>query len=93
MSSGCFDLSAVCDSGADAVWVQRGLQPPAWREFGEILSLITTSPTELPAWLPMPTVNESTPPLQPMHVPVVTPVDHPQGDLPPVLDDRPLPPV
>jgi hypothetical protein len=93
LSSGNFDLGAVCDSGADAVWVQRGLQPPSWRELGAILSLISTDPTELPDWLPMPDASTSTPPLQPLHVPVVTPVDRPQGDVPPVLDDKPLPPA
>lgn len=93
MTSGNFDLAAVADSAADAVWVQRGTSPAAWRELGEILTLITTEPTGLPAWLPMPTVDESTPPLQPLHIPVVSPVDRPQGDVPPVLDERPLPPV
>lgn len=91
MTSGNFDLGAICDSGSDAVWVQRGMAPAAWRELGEILTLITTEPTSLPAWLPMPTVNASTPPLQPLHIPVVTPVTRTEGDTPPVLDDRPLP--
>lgn len=27
------------------------------------------------------------------HVPVITPSDHPNGDLPPKLEERPLPPV
>jgi len=93
ISSGNYELSALCDSGADAVWVQRGLQPASWRELGTLLTQITTEPTELPSWLPMPTVNEDTPPLQPLHIPVINPVDRPTGDLPPVLDDKPLPPV
>jgi hypothetical protein len=93
MSSGNFNLGAVCDSGADAVWVQRGLEPAAWRELGEILSVITTAPTQLPAWLPMPNADPLLPLLQPLHTPVITPVDRQQGDLPPVLDDKPLPPV
>lgn len=92
-TSGNFDLGSLSDSGADAIWVQRGDQPAAWREVGQILTLITTSPTELPTWLPMPNPNASTPPMQPMHVPVVTPVDRPSGDLPPVLGDKPLPPM
>lgn len=91
MSSGLFDLGAVCDSGADAIWVQRGTQPAAWRELGSLLSLFTTTPTELPNWLPMPPVSASTPPMQPLHVPVVTPVDRPQEDVPPVIRERPLP--
>ena len=93
MSSGTFELGAVCDSGVDAVWVQRGLQPAAWRELSDILSLITTNPSELPPWMPMPVVGASTPALEPLHVPVVTPVIPPQGDVPPVLDDKPLPPA
>ncbi|MBL8860117.1 MAG: hypothetical protein JNL28_16525 [Planctomycetes bacterium] len=93
LTSGNYELGAVCDSGADAIWVQRGLQPASWRELGSILTQITTEATALPEWLPMPTVNESTPPLQPLHIPVVNPVDRPQGDIPPVLDDKPLPPV
>lgn len=91
ITSGNFNLGPVCDSGAEAIWVQRGLAPASWRELGEILSQITTAPTALPEWLPMPTADPSQPELQPLHVPVVTPVDRPQGDVPPVLDDAPLP--
>jgi len=93
ISSGNFDLGALCDSGADATWVQRGMQPASWRELGSLLSLITTTPTALPPWLPMPSVELVTPPLQPLHIPVVTPDNRPVTDQPPVLDDRPLPPI
>lgn len=88
-SSGVFDLADLVDSGTDAVWVQRGTSPAAWRDLGGILSLITTDPTELPAWLPLSQVNESTPPMEPTSIPVVTPVDRQEGDLPPDLGDTP----
>jgi hypothetical protein len=93
LSSGNFELGALADGGADAIWVQRGQQTAAWRELGQILTLITTSPTELPGWLPMASVDTTNPVLQPLHTPVVTPVDRPSGDVPPVLDDKPLPPM
>ncbi len=89
MTSGSFDLAELVDSGTDAVWVQRGTSPAAWRDLAGILSLITTDPTELPEWLPMPALGESTPPLPPMSIPVVTPVEREEEEVPPGLGDRP----
>lgn len=87
-----FDLSTLCDSGADAVWIQEGPQPPSWLEVGTQLTPLTPEPSGLPSGLTT-TTNEAAPVMEPLHVPVVTPVDRPNGDTPPVLDERPLPPV
>lgn len=93
-TSRALDLSVVCDVGADAVWIQDGTQLPSWLQIGNALSLFNADPSFLPSSMQN---NDSTqdpaPPLTPMHVPVVTPTGVPPGDLPPVLGEKPLPPM
>lgn len=91
-TTGGFDLSSLCDSGADALWVQDGAQPPSWREVGNSLTPMTPEPSWLPTWVPTEGANQSTVMLEPLHVPVITPVSRGEGDTPPVLDEKPLPP-
>jgi len=93
-TSRAFDLSAVCDSGADAVWIQDGTLLPSWLQIGDVLSLFGTDPSFLPDSLQnAATTQEQAPPMEPLHVPVITPNDPPVGDTPPGLGDTPLPPM
>lgn len=88
-----FDLATLADASVDAVWIQDGPQPPSWLDVGTTLTPTTTEPSTLPPSMPTNTTNEAAPTMQPLHVPVVTPVDRDGGDRPPVLDERPLPPA
>lgn len=95
-TSRAFDLSNVCDSGGDALWIQDGTAPPSWIQIGSTLTLLEPEPSFLPEWLPTSADATSTanePLVAPVHTPVVTPIDIPVGDLPPRIEDRPLPPV
>jgi hypothetical protein len=95
-TSRSFSLSALCDSGADALWIRNSGSIASWLEVSQVLTEITPGPSMLPSNLPS-TAAEATaepvPEFAPTHVPVITPVDRQQGDVPPVLGDRPLPPV
>lgn len=90
-TTGSLNLSDVCDTGADALWVQGGAQTPTWLELENTLSLKVKEGSQLPSWMVVQSALPE-PLLQPLHVPVVTPVDRPPGDTPPVLGDKPLPP-
>lgn len=93
-TSSSFDLSTICDAGADAVWIQDGAVLPSWLQIGNSLTLFTADPSFLPTSLPnAATTQEQAPPVEPLHVPVITPVVNPGGDTPPVLGDKPLPPL
>lgn len=88
-----FDLATLADSGADAVWIQEGPQPPSWIDVASTLTPLTPEPSSLPPSMPTDVTNDAAPTLEPLHVPIVTPVDRGGGDRPPVLDDTPLPPA
>jgi len=92
-TSRTFDLSSLCDAGGDAVWIQQGANPPSWLELGTVLTQLTPEPSGLPASMTIEAVNAAAPAMEPLHVPIVTPVSRPDGDRPPVLDERPLPPI
>lgn len=82
-------------SSADAgsiVWIRSNTgHSPAWLEtrggFAPFESEASTLPTRVLDTL---RDDESLPPT---HVPVITPSDRPNGDIPPKLEDGPLPPV
>lgn len=95
-TSHSYDLSSICDSGADALWVRNHVQPGSWLEFQETLTPMTPGPSLLPITIPV-TINAAVsvtaPAFAPSHVPVVTSDGNPDGHTPPVLDDKPLPPM
>jgi hypothetical protein len=93
-TSHSFDLSALCDTGADALWIQDGAALASWLQVGNALTLFGATPSFLPDALQSASTSpEEPPPLEPLHVPVITPTETPTGDCPPVLGDRPLPPM
>lgn len=94
-TSRSFDMGSLCDAAADALWIRNHAAIASWLEVDAVLTPITPGASQLPASMPSTAAEaESTvaPEFAPMHVPVVNPVDHPDGDTPPVLGDRPLPP-
>ncbi len=95
-TSRSFSMPTVCDSGADALWVRNHTAIASWLQFANTLSPITPGPSLLPIWMPITVeqaVNTLAPDFAPTHVPVVTPDHGADGDTPPVLGDRPLPPM
>jgi hypothetical protein len=95
-TSRSFDMATLCDTGADALWLRNTVNINSWLEVSDVLTEITPGPTMLPSNFPS-TAQEawstSAPEFEPTHVPIVDPDDEPQGDVPPVLGDRPPPPV
>lgn len=81
------------NAGAGSVlWIQSNAgRASAWLEsHGDFLALDSGESTLPSRVLETASADE---PLPPTHVPVITPSDRPNGDLPPRLEDDPLPPV
>jgi hypothetical protein len=95
-TSHSYDMSSLCDSGADALWVRNHAQAASWLEFQQTLTPMTAGPSLLPITIPVTldaAVSLTAPGFAPTHVPVVTTDDNPDGETPPVLGDKPLPPM
>jgi hypothetical protein len=96
-TSGALDLGAALTSGAQTIWIQQaGPHTFAWLQLGAQLSTLDANGSVLPESL-RPALqsgqDELAPACAPAHVPVITPSDTPDGDAPPKLGQRPLPPV
>jgi len=94
--SGTIALADVASRGLEAVWIQADASSTSWGQIGAVLLPEATGESMFPAELPSPTsvgTSGEDALMAPTHVPVITPSDVPQGDVPPKLEDRPLPPV
>ena len=94
-TSGALNLSGLCDSGGDALWIQAKTTRASWLQVGSSFTMLSPLPSFLPSAFPTTTDPSSGTVdmlMAPAHVPVITPVDQPEGDLPPTLRDQPLPP-
>jgi hypothetical protein len=95
-TSHSYDLVSLCDSGAEALWVRNHTQFGSWLEFQQTLISMSAGPSLLPINVPLTltaAVSLTAPAFAPTHVPVVTDDETPNGDKPPILDDKPLPPM
>jgi hypothetical protein len=94
--TGTLKLEDLSTRGADALWVQGDLASTTWTEVGSTLLVENTGESIFPDTLPAPTSEgneDETLIMSPMHVPVITPSETPAGDVPPVIEDTPLPPA
>lgn len=95
-SSHSYDMASLCDSGADALWVRNHVQAGSWLEFQQVLTPMTPGPSLLPITIPITidaAVSANAPAFAPTHVPVTTDDETPDGPKPPVLGNKPLPPM
>lgn len=95
-TSHSYDMSSLCDSGADALWVRNHVQSGSWLQFQDTLTPMTPGPSLLPITVPTTieaAVSVTEPAFAPTHVPVVTDDGNPDGPKPPVLGGKPLPPM
>lgn len=93
--TGTHQLESVAASGVDALWVQGDSARTSWFEIGASLFVEPTGASIFPSTLPSSTSAGSTGDqtlMAPTHIPVITPTDQPDGDVPPVIEERPLPP-
>jgi hypothetical protein len=90
-SSGALALAELAAAGFDAVWIETSsLGSQTWGRSGALTSALSASSlglSGLSANAPRPA------PPKPVHVPVVTPADRRNGDVPPRLEKKPLPPL
>lgn len=94
--TGTIALDQVAARGTDALWIQGNVARTSWSEIGAALFVETTGESLFPPDLPGASSAGTDPEnalLAPVHVPVITPSEGPQGDVPPKIEDRPLPPV
>jgi hypothetical protein len=93
--TGTIALDELAARGTDALWIQGDSTRTSWSEIGSALFVEDTGTSIFPATLPgdssAGTTSEAM--LAPVHVPVITPSDVPQGDCPPKIEERPPPPV
>lgn len=93
--TGTIALDELAARGTEALWIQGNSTRTSWSEIGSALFVEDTGSSIFPITLPgassAGSVTEAL--LAPVHVPVITPSDVPQGDCPPKLEDRPLPPA
>jgi len=94
--TGTHPLENMAAGGVDALWIQGDSARTSWIEIGASLFVRTTGasifPTTLPSSTSAGTSGDATL-MAPVHVPVITPGDDPEGDIPPAIRERPLPPV
>ena len=94
--SGTIAIDQLAARGTDAVWIQGDAARTSWSEIGSALFIENTGSSLFPPSLPGASSAGSEGEnalLAPIHVPVITPSDTPVGDVPPKIEDRPLPPV
>lgn len=84
-STADYDLASIASQRFEFFWMEkRGTLVNAW-------AMGPAGATFLPGETTT-TVGLATQPMAP-HVPVITPTDKPKGDLPPRIEEKPLPPV
>jgi len=90
-SSGMLALEDIASAGYDAFWIETTSQGShAWGRSGSSLWTIGPGDAGLTGLaFSVPTVRA----LRPTHVPVVSPSDRKNGDVPPRLERKPLPPL
>jgi hypothetical protein len=94
--TGTINLAAVAGRGTEALWVQGNASRTSWAELGAALFVETTGTSLFPPSLPADSsagTSAEAALLAPTHVPVITPSDTPEGDFPPEIEEKPLPPV
>lgn len=95
-SSGPLSLITFQDEGFSALWVDSPESGSSfWLTQPDVSSLTPTSllpPSIIDYVTPLNRMVAEPPMFAPKHVPVITPGDD-SGDAPPVLEDKPLPPV
>jgi len=94
--TGTIALDEVAARGTDALWIQGDASRTSWSEIGSALFVEQTGTSLFPSSLPGDSsagTGIEAALLAPVHVPVITPSDTPHGDVPPKIEDRPLPPV
>ena len=91
-SSGALALESIAAEGLDAFWVESNdAASRAWGRRGESLLALAPCDALLGGFaLSMPAASPRAP--RPTHVPVITPADRKNGNLPPRLEKKPLPP-
>ncbi len=90
--TGTHALESIAASGVDALWVQGDSARTSWFEIGASLFVETAGASIFPATLPSSTsagTTADTTLMAPIHVPEITPGDDPEGDVPPVIEERP----
>lgn len=98
-SSSSLSLTPFRDEGSVAFWLEAPeIDASVWVTHIEGLHLMGAKsllPSQLERHLGPRNPDRVDPMLllEPTHVPVITPSDKPSGDGPPVLEDKPLPPV
>jgi len=90
-SSGALAMAGLAAAGFDALWIETSpLGTQTWGRYGnQAVALAACSPGLSGLCSNAP---RSSPP-RPIHVPVVTPADRRNGDVPPRLEKKPLPPM
>lgn len=92
--TGAFELAPLATRAATLVWIRSSkTRAHAWLEQDGTLALLATGPTLLPASIEPASEHSAENLMAPPHVPVITPTGRPKGDLPPKLEDHPLPPI
>ncbi len=92
--TGTVQLENIAARGADALWVQGDPASTSWTEIASVMLLEPTGESIFPETLPGADGDDTQGLLMtPVHVPVITPSDEPVGDVPPEIEERPLPPV
>jgi hypothetical protein len=94
--TGMIDLESLATRGTEALWVQGDSSSTSWAELGAALFIEETGESLFPSTLPGDSSagsSEETSLLAPTHVPVITPSGTNNGDCPPEIEERPLPPV
>lgn len=90
--TGLVKLGGLNAGAGSLVWIQSSTgRASAWLESQGDFVPLESSGSALPG--PVAESMREGESLPPTHVPVITPSDHPSGDLPPKLEERPLPPV
>ncbi len=89
-NTGLLKLDGLNTHDGSLVWIESNNgRASAWLESSGSYLPLESGASELPGRV-VETIRETE---SPTHVPVITPSDHPNGDLPPKLEERPLPPV
>jgi hypothetical protein len=87
-SSGLLPLTELASAGFDAFWVESTAGGShAWGRSGPTTTALGAASSGFSG------LSAGARPPKPVHVPVVTPADRRNGDVPPRLEKKPLPPL